>query len=349
MSESDLSLQGDRDGQDDVQVLRVEHKQRRGDDAGSEEEDAYRVPDGRERKFRFCSRSAFLTYPRCPIVPGQYLRYISFDRALIKSAFGKQEKHIDGQSHLHIWITFIRKVDTINPRYFDAIVRDDEHGESLVFHCNIRREDRRRSGIANCHRAYEYLCKYDGTVPVDIVGSTRLYPTSKNFRKEYGDRSQWLIYLAVNAMPPPVYPISLPDGSDCGEPAANNKKRHLWIWGPPNAGKTLWLETNVLCFRNYRVAGTNYPFDNYDGEQIIIYDDVTPNANHLLSITNSSKYPRPAPGQTRYHVRYVPGNLVTLVIVCSNHCIDNLFNAEEPVTRDAIKARFIEIMCVAAD
>ena len=221
--------------------------------------------------------------------------------------------------------------------------------QRVTYHCNIRREDRRRSGVNNAIRAYEYLCKYDGTVPVDIVGSTRLYPTSRNFRKEYGDRSQWLAYLAVSAMPAPTYPIRLPDGDEADTPLASCKQRHLWIWGPASSGKTLWLEKNIVCFRNYRVAGTMYPFDNYDGEQIIVYDDVIPKAEHLLSICNSSAYPRPCPGQTRYHVRYVPGNLVTLVIVCNNHCIDNLFNGESDATRAAIHTRFREILCNLED
>ena len=46
--------------------------------------------------------------------PRNYLRHIGFDREQIKTAFGKQEKHLDGTLHLHIWITFIRKVDTVN-------------------------------------------------------------------------------------------------------------------------------------------------------------------------------------------------------------------------------------------
>ena len=318
----------------------------RGND--SEEEDPYRGEEV-ERKFRFCSRSAFLTYPRCPILPGAYLKYSAIPVERIKTAFGKQESHRDGTKHLHVWITFLKKIDTINPRFFDLIVPDAEGAEPLKFHCNIRRESRRKSGVHNAIGAYDYLCKYDGVVPVDIVGSATIYPTPRNFRKEYGDRTQWLNYLAVRAMQDPVCPIPLPQGDQIPVPDPNNKRRHLWIYGPPNAGKTLWLETNVLQFRNYRISGTVYPYGNYDGEQIIIYDDITPKAGDLLSICNTSAYPRPVPGQTRYGVRYVPGKLVTLVIVCSNLDIDTVMNAEAALTRDAIHKRFIEIELVAQD
>jgi len=321
-----------------------------GDDGGSDEENVYGEPGNEEKKFRFVARSAFLTYPRCPILPGEYLRHSTLDKRDIKHAFGKQERHVNGERHLHVWITFIRKIDTINPRFFDLIIAPTENHGGSTFHCNIRRGERKRAGgISNHVRAYEYLCKYDGAVPTQIVGASELYPTSRNFRKEYGDRTQWLNYLAIRAMPDPEYPIQLPNDETIAKPRGADKKRHIWIYGPPNAGKTQWLEANVYRFKNYRVGGTLYPYDNYDGEQIIIYDDVIPKAQDLLSITNTSEWQRPVPGQTRYSQRFVPGGLITLVIVCSNVDIDTLFSAEIDVTRDAIHARFQEHRIVLED
>ena len=351
MSEAGLLLSEPGSDVGDLPLLPEPRRQgRRGDDGGSDQEDAYR-DRLREASRNFVSareaRSSLIRAVQSCLEITSAISDLTGSKSRLLSE--SKRNTFDGTLHLHIWITFIRKVDTVNPRYFDATIGNDEEMQRVTYHCNIRREDRRRSGVSNAIRAYEYLCKYDGTVPVDIVGSTRLYPTSRNFRKEYGDRSQWLAYLAVSAMPAPTYPIRLPDGDEADTPLASCKQRHLWIWGPASSGKTLWLEKNIVCFRNYRVAGTMYPFDNYDGEQIIVYDDVIPKAEHLLSICNSSAYPRPCPGQTRYHVRYVPGNLVTLVIVCNNHCIDNLFNGESDATRAAIHTRFREILCNLED
>lgn len=313
------------------------------DDGDSGEEDAYREGPIEEKKFRFNARNAFLTYPRCDIRPQQYLRHTTFDRRDIKHAFGKQERHVDGERHLHVWITFIRKMDTNNPRFFDLVVPPTEDHPGATFHCNIRRGERKRAGgISNHVRAYEYLCKYDGAVPVDIVGASNLYPTSRNFRKEHGDRTEWLNYLTIRAMPNPSYPLTLPNGDEVPEPNPADKRRHLWIYGPPNAGKTKWLEANIYRFKNFKVAGTLYPYDNYNGEQIIVYDDIVPDPQHLLNITNSSDYPRPVPGQTRYSVRYVPGGLVTLVVVCMNEPIDVVYEKQRDTTRDALKTRFVE-------
>lgn len=321
----------------------VSPRARDAEDGVSDEEDVYRDRGNEEKKFRFTARSAFLTYPRCPIVPEKYLRHTSFDQRDIKLAFGKQERHVDGERHLHVWITFIRKIDTINPRFFDLTIPPTEDHAGSTFHCNIRRGERRRAGgVSNHVRAYEYLCKYDGAVPTPIIGASNLYPTSRNFRKEYGDRTQWLNYLAISAMPDPEYPIQLPNGSLIPTPSGANKQRHIWIYGPPNAGKTKWLEEAVFRFKNYRVGGTLYPFDNYDGEQIIIYDDIIPKPNDLMSITNTSEWQRPVPGQTRYSQRFVPGRLVTLVIVCVNVDIEKMYEAELDTTRAALKTRFEE-------
>jgi hypothetical protein len=321
----------------------VRPRTRNDNDGDSDEEDPYRVGGVEKKSFRFNARSAFLTYPHCPVCPERYLAGVSFLPSTIKCAFGKTETHADGALHLHVWITFQRKIDTINPRFFDITIPPTDEHKGASYHCNIRHERKHRSGISNHARAWEYLCKYDGKVPTDIVGTSNLYPTSKNFRKEYGDRTQWLNYLAVSAMPLPQFPILLPDGSEVPEPDGKCKQRHLWIHGPPNSGKTKWLEENVYQFKNYKVSGELYPYDNYDGQQIIVYDDIPPNASDLLSITNTSATLRAVPGQTRYNVRWVPGGTVTLVIICNNFNIDDFFSAASPVTRDAIHTRFLEI------
>jgi len=317
---------------------------RNDEDGDSGEEDPYGDRPAGEHKFRFCAKSAFLTYPRCPILPSEYLRYTLINRGNIKHAFGKQERHVDGERHLHVWITFLVKVDTINPRFFDLTIPPTPDHEGQTYHCNIRRGERQRGGgVTNHVRAYDYLCKYDGAVPTQIVGTSELYPTPKNFRKEHGDRTEWLNYLTVRAMPEPSYPIELPDGNIIPTPSAANKQRHIWIYGPPNAGKTKWLEDHVYKFKNYKVSGTTYPFDQYNGEQIIVYDDIVPKIHDLMSITNSSAHTRPVPGSTRYIVRYVPGGKVTLVIVCLNVDIDTIYSTEMPTSVDPIKKRFQQI------
>lgn len=308
------------------------------DDGSSQPDEGHRDGTG-EQKFRFCSRSAFLTYPRCNIPPDDYLAAIKFDPNTLKLAFAKQERHHDGNRHLHVYLRFSKKLDTTNVRFFDIDQQDPISNIDVSHHPNIKNE-RGRGSLA---RIWEYLCKDDGVPPTNLIGRVELYPTSTNFRKVYGDRVQWLNYHTIKGMRPPRFPIELPNGGTIDVPQENNKKRHIWIHGPPNSGKTFWLETQIYCYQNYKVADSKYPFDDWIQEQIVVYDDVRPKAEHLLAITNSSKHPRPVPGETRYHRRFIPGGLTTVVIVCNNHNIEQFFEKEGQTTISAIQSRFNEI------
>lgn len=131
------------------------------------------------------------------------------------------------------------------------------------------------------------------------------------------------------------FPVALPWGMIIPEPSAHNKMRHWWIWGPPDCGKTRGIDKafgrkNVL----YICAGGKHSYEHYDGQRIIIYDDVLPTTEELLSITNTLSLPMTVPGATRYHAVYRPFNVAVTVIVLANKSL-----SEYPA---AIKARFNE-------
>lgn len=298
---------------------------------------------GEEQKgFRFNARKAFLTYPRCPIavaaIPGCFPLWDQ-----VKTCFAKQELHADGESHLHLFCSFTSKLNSSNAGVFDmvqgaAVSIEGKLVEAQRFHPNIKRVN----GPEDLVRIWEYLCK-DGNPPTELRGKVDLYKFSKNFSVVYRDRESWLCYRSSISQGPPVYPIIGPDGQVFGDPSQAGKKRNLWLSGPANAGKTAWLEAKVYCYRNYKVGDSRYPFDNYAREQIIVYDDTKPRASDLLVLGNYSAYPRPVPGATRYHQRFIPGGLYLWTIVCSNKSLDLAFEDEDAEVREAIRARFIEL------
>lgn len=328
-------------GSDDEHLPVRSRKRHAPDDDSDDEGDGQ--PE-EKKAFRFNARNAFLTYPNCPILPGEYRATTSFDWNRVKLCFAKQERHTDGHHHLHVYIAFVTKLDHHDPRYFDASYTPHGAAAPVTFHPNIRRNKGKQCLV----RIWEYLCKDGGTPPSNIIGAPNLYPVSKNFRKDYGDRLQWLNYLAVQSLDEPRFPMRGPNGEEIKAPAAADKKRHLWIWGPPNAGKTHWLERNVYQFKNYKVAATTYPFDDYTGEPIVVYDDVRPVPEHLLSICNTSDYPRPCPGSQRYYRRIIPGKTVTLVIVATNFNIDDFMQDQPAETTASIKERFREMHVTGA-
>lgn len=297
-----------------------------------------------ERKFRFNARKTFLTYAQCPIAPGEFLSLFPLANR-VSTCFAKQERHKDGSLHLHAYISFSQKLDLSSPQCFDLVERHqdgDNGGPDAAaprrFHPNIKRV----GGPEDLVRTYEYLCK-DGVPPVELAGKIDLYKFSKNFCNVFRDRTSWLNYRRGLSQGPPSWPIQGPNGQVFDNPSNAGKKRNVWLWGPPDSGKTKWLEEKVYCFQNYKVGNNRYPFDLYVDQQIIIYDDLLPKAQHLLVLGNTSAFARPVPGDTRYHQRIIPPGLALWTVVASNLTIAEAFQEETASTIEAIKARFIEI------
>lgn len=329
------------DGQEEVPRKRA--RVRRNFDSSDDEENEVAVDGERkEGAFRFNARKVFLTYPRCNIAPGDVARLFPLWNE-VKSAFCKQELHLDGELHLHLFCSFGRKLNSSNAGCFD-MVEDLPAGAQGVaggpvrFHPNIKRVN----GPEDLVRIWEYLCK-DGREPTELRGKVDLYKFSKNFCVVYRDRESWLSYRSSIAQDAPHYPIIGPNGEVFAHPRDAGKKRNLWLCGPANAGKTAWLEAQVYKFRCYKVGDNRYPFDNYAREEIIVYDDVKPRAQDLLVLGNHSAYPRPVPGATRYHQRFIPGGHYLWTIVCSNKTIEEQYESEGQEVIQAIIARFITV------
>lgn len=69
-------------------------------------------------EFRLQARHVFLTYPQCSIDPDTLYETMNIKHS-VKSAIIAQEKHQDGNPHLHALFTFQKKLHTRNPKEFD--------------------------------------------------------------------------------------------------------------------------------------------------------------------------------------------------------------------------------------
>lgn len=70
------------------------------------------------KKFRFQSKRAFLTYPKCDHPP-HFVYQVLDGRFPLLSFAGVQERHQDMSLHLHCLVVFQKKVRSRNPRVFD--------------------------------------------------------------------------------------------------------------------------------------------------------------------------------------------------------------------------------------
>lgn len=83
--------------------------------------------------FRFQARSAFLTFPQCPMDKKVALEMLQRKLGTEEGThyIVAQEKHEDGHLHLHIYVERKKMIETTNERFFD--LADDK-----VYHPNIQ-------------------------------------------------------------------------------------------------------------------------------------------------------------------------------------------------------------------
>lgn len=75
-------------------------------------------------KFRIQGKNFFLTYPKCDISIDQAYETLNYKNT-IRYALIAQEKHKDGDLHLHAYIEYVKKLNIRDPKHFDL---GDCHG-----------------------------------------------------------------------------------------------------------------------------------------------------------------------------------------------------------------------------
>lgn len=254
------------------------------------------------KEFRLNALKAFLTYPQCEDLTWTDVltKLREFGGGIDQFAISS-EVHADGGNHIHCFVKWIKKVNIVHPRSLDV----------KGFHPNIRR-------VKNVQGCVEYVIKYGNFETQKL----ELWPNSTNFQKRKADFESWLIFKQHHYLKKVEFPIALPQGlGEIAKPKPWIKKRHVWIVGPPNCGKTKWMNDT---FRNTKVylrpAGVAYPYEGYNNEEIVIYDDVKmwDLLEELKSVTNTWDVPTHVYGPTRYHRLYWQLGQSRTVIVLTN-------------------------------
>lgn len=273
------------------------------------------VPDTREiiqsaTNFRFSAQQVFLTYANASLLTKQLIYDTINSKYPVKCYIIGQEMHRSGQYHFHAYFKFMKKVHLRLANAFDI------NGH----HPNIRACSKNPKG------AIEYAMK-DGDFVSD--GCT-LFPNSTNYIKRKTDLQAWLHDRQHQAQPV-KWPITLPDQSILLQPTHDFKRaeklRHVWIYGEANTGKTYWVNEQFNGQEVFMRPNTGFdlPFDAYNGQQVIIYDDcdiMTDQirwASELKVITNINTTPIQVPGRTRNVVRWLKTNQARTVIILSNY------------------------------
>lgn len=115
-----------------------------------------------------------------------------------------------------------------------------------------------------------------------------------------------------------TWPVMLP-WCMIEKPDPANKKRNWWIWGPPDVGKTYEVQKALEGTKTF-MAGPEpkHRFEGWNGEALIVYDDVMPELEELLSATNVWLLSTERPGGKRYSKGYWTKGQARTVVVLHN-------------------------------
>lgn len=273
--------------------------------------------------FRFAAKNVLLTFPRCSLPPKELFDWIKKTWNTKYVCIG-QEHHEDGGLHLHCYIQFKQKFDSKDVRVFDY----------AGHHPNITPPNQYSSPAKG--RAY---CKKEGwQVVEDNWENLDLEDIEVGKRKQaFLDWEWYQNHKVLKSMIDIIWPIKIDFMDEMQEnqtltmtqPDPGIKDRNIWIVGPPNAGKTFWAQTRFAGQKVF-MPGRDFPFEGYQDEELILYDDNAPkNFNELSNILNTYAIPMRIAGNHRYSTKYWKIGSTRSIIVLSNKTIQEFYEIDK--------------------
>lgn len=269
-------------------------------------------PDSKKKTFRCAAQTMAVTYPKCDLDPKEVTEALKKRRSYDHIAVVR-EYHKDDTPHIHVYVRWSQKWNMKDERALDI-------GR---YHPNIQ-------GCRNPQHWYAYIMKEkpeDAELDEDINFD---FLNPHNFIKREADFQAMTMYLFKKKLK--VFEdesITLQGRTF----ELKGKQRNILICADSNSGKTSEIEDKFEGYSIYKCTGQKFPFDKYDGERVLIYDDIIPKLQDVIAFSNVYKTITPVPGDTRYGVRYLPMKQERIQIMLLNTLPTY---AEEP----AFKTRF---------
>lgn len=192
--------------------------------------------------FCFRGKHVGLTYAQCGLSMEEFGIQLMFELNERKVPVAKwvigHEQHADGGWHFHVYLGLIKRLQSKNVAIFDV----------EQFHPNIKRFKSRQAGGGDSQidRWISY-CKKSGKWRQEgFLSNLFTLIHWKDYRKNRADLSSWEADAKDQQRVTP-FPFNLPNGQVVVKPQVNAatgefvKRRHWLILGPPDAGKSKWV------------------------------------------------------------------------------------------------------------
>lgn len=295
----------------------------------SDQEDDYKLSLSEAAKkakkqrsnFRFVGKNVGLTFPQCDISMFEF-KYAMSMWGSKQQSFSKwvagREKHEDGKHHFHLYLHYPQKLDTKDARFWD--LPDLDHNG--WFHPNITKfsnkstQDQIDKWISYCKKEGEW-------VQEGFLSNLFTFIHWKDYNKKKRDLAQWEQDSKAQQLIDP-FPFSLPNDLKVNKPVKDdhgnyNKKRHWLLLGPPDCGKSHWLNSEFkgkkvhMRPKNEKYGGP-FEFNTYNGEQVVLYDDTVPKLDELIDVANIFEIKTQTYGGQRYQNNYWPLGQARVII-----------------------------------
>ena len=269
----------------------------------------------------------FLTYPHCPVEKEIAL-------GVYKARFGEslvdwvvaEEKHKDGSPHLHAFVQFDKKT-TVYGDTFDLQAFHGEYQPAKSWQCVIRYCTKDGNYIsknnveAGIRKQNKHLTVEDfSSDPLDLLEQGKLNPLSlNNFLR---NRETYRSLLARKVHRQDNSPLK--------------KKRHEWLYGPSNTGKSTILKEEMAGEEdNWFQIPPNNDWTGYYNQEHLYYDEYT-------GQLKMSELNRICDGGAKVNTK---GSTVTLakdviVHIVSNYSMEECYSEQKDLS--TLKNRFIE-------
>lgn len=307
--------------------------------------------------FRVQGKNFFITYPRCDISPAVMLAELKTH--FKHMVYGKvvREKHSDEGYHLHALVQSESRVDIKNQAFLDyrgfhpniQRCRDP----SAVFHYTEKEKEDPEFAIAEEGKFISPETKkiQKQLEKNKLILSQPLWKLAEEGRisviqlplcrkaKDLYFMEKKLDQMKVKLDLPPalVYEFGPKDTPRIMEFKINLKEKqcHLWVFSPPNYGKTSFAKELTEKFKaEFFNLALNNPQISPD-TQIYIIDEVKPKTKPASSFLNQL-----CDGTQYINAKFHGFTMEkkALIVVLSNHTIEEVY--DDPVEQDTTQARF---------
>lgn len=308
-------------------------------------------------EFSAQAKRFFLTYPQCPIGKQTLLEHLVSLEA--SSVLVSEEQHKDGHPHLHAYVQFA-KAKRVKTRFFDL----------ADFHPNIE-------VVKNMKKVIEYVTKDDKEpaqhqfdYKAVLAGKSskmgivaRLFIEGKSLsevnelepglvlmhKRKMEEYVSWLVRKKPRILEPwvpldmtkiinfgPEYELATWLNANIHKPRVH-KQPQLFLWSPPNCGKTTLVEwLSRFCRVYYMPLGENFD-DEYEDDcyDLAVVDEFK--GQRAIQFLNQFLDGQPMPIRVKGGQRLKRNNLPTIILSnyplyecyskayeLNKHCIDPL-------------------------